>query len=553
MAESSKIALSGSERAPLSGATLVGPTDPNQIVEVSIVLKQRRELKLEHLQGRILSHDEFASTYGADPTHIERIRAFASANNLEVVEQGNEIGRRTVKVRGTVANLEKAFSVTLNDYDHPTKGRFRGRTGAIHLPTELADIVQAVLGLDNRPQARPHFRSRGAKGIAPAASVDISYSPVQVAQLYSFPTGVNGAGQTIGIIELGGGYKPADITNYFKSLGITAPSVTSVSVDGGTNSPTNPNSADAEVLLDIEVSGAVAPGAKIVVYFTPNTSQGFQDALSTAIHDTTNNPSAVSISWGGPESTWTSQLMTTFDQVAQEAAALGVTITVAAGDDGSSDGVSDGSNNVDFPSSSPNVLACGGTTLDSSNGVITSETVWNDGSQGGATGGGFSTVFSQPAYQSGLASSYPGQTGRGVPDVAGDADPQTGYNILVDSSQEVVGGTSAVAPLWTGLVALLNQQLNTRLGFINPALYALPEPSNGFNDITQGNNGSYSAGPGWDPCTGLGSPIGTALETLLASTQSSGVGTATGSGSGGTGTGTSNGAASGDGCGDGSQ
>ena len=512
-----KVALSGSERAPLEGAKLAGPADPHQLVEISIVVKQRRHLDLAHLQGKTLSHDEFASAYGADPEHLERVRAFARAHHLRVIEARGEISRRTLKVQGTVAQLEKAFDVILNDYEHPG-GRYRGRTGSIHIPAELEEVIQGVFGLDNRPQAKPHHRFRGLAGASDAATPNLSYSPVQVAQLYSFPTGVTGAGQTIGIIELGGGYNPSDITSYFQSLGLTPPNVSDVSVDGGTNSPTNPNSADAEVLLDIEVSGGVAPGANIVVYFTTNTDQGFQDALSTAIHDTTNNPSAVSISWGGPESTWTAQSMQTFDQVAQEAAALGVTITVAAGDDGSSDGVSDGSNNVDFPGSSPNVLCCGGTTLVSSNGAITSETVWNDGSQGGATGGGFSTTFAQPSYQSSLATSYPGQTGRGVPDVAGNADPDTGYNILVDGQQGVVGGTSAVAPLWAGLVALLNQQLNTRLGFLNPLIYALPEPDNGFNDITQGNNGSYTAGPGWDPCTGLGSPIGTTLATLLAPT-----------------------------------
>ena len=512
MAEQNKIALQGSERAPLRGASLVGPTDPNQLIEISIVLKQRRALHLPDLQGRILSHDEFASAYGADPENIKRIHAFAAENNLEVVERGDEVARRTVKVQGTVANLEKAFSTTLNDYTHPSQGRYRCRDGSLHLPAELADIVQGIFGLDNRPQAKPHFRVRGLKGASDAAATETSYSPVQVAQLYNFPTGVTGAGQTIGIIELGGGYKPADITNYFKSLGLTAPKVTSVSVDNGTNSPTNANSADGEVLLDIEVAGAVAPGANIVVYFTTNTSQGFQDALSTAIHDTTNNPSAISISWGAPEDGWTSQSMQTFDQVAQEGAALGVTITVASGDNGSSDGDSDGADHVDFPASSPHVLACGGTTLTSSNGTIASETVWNDGANGGATGGGYSTVFAQPLYQSAIT----GQTGRGVPDVAGDASPNTGYNVLVDGEQIVVGGTSAVAPLWAGLIALLNQQLNKRLGFVNPALYALPEPNNGFNDITQGNNGSYSAGPGWDATTGLGSPTGTTLATLLA-------------------------------------
>jgi kumamolisin len=516
MAEANRIALPGSERTAVSGAAMTGPADPNQLVEVSILLKQRRELNLDDLQGRILTHDEFASTYGADPQCIERVQAFASANNLTVVEVPDQIARRTVMVLGTVANLEKAFSVTLNDYTHPNGTRFRGRTGSVFIPSDLADAIQGVFGLDDRTQAQPHFRFRGLAGASDAAAQPTSYNPPQVAQLYSFPSGVNGAGQTIGIIELGGGYQQSDITNYFQSLGIAPPTVTSVSVDGGSNSPSTPDSADGEVLLDIEVAGSIAPGANIVVYFTPNTSQGFQDALSAAIHDSTNNPSVVSISWGGPESTWTAQLMQSMDQVAQEGAALGVTVTVAAGDDGSSDGVSDGSNNVDFPASSPNVLACGGTTLTSSNGTISSETVWNDGAQGGATGGGFSVQFAQPSYQASLATSYSGQTGRGVPDVSGDADPDTGYNILVDGEQGVVGGTSAVAPLWAALIALLNQQLNTRLGFVNPLIYALSEPNNGFNDITQGNNGSFSAGPGWDPCTGLGSPIGTTLATLLA-------------------------------------
>ena len=513
MTDSLKIALPGSERSILPGARLVGPTDPNQLVEVSIVVKQRRPLKLEDLQGKALSHDEFAAAYGAEPEQIQRVHDFAEANGLEVLEQPDEVARRTVKVRGTVANLEKAFSVTLHDYEHPTCN-YRGRTGSIHLPVEMTDIVQGVFGLDNRVQAKPHFRFRTdstAQG-AVAAAANVSYTPVQIAKLYNFPAGVDGTGQSIGIIELGGGYNQSDITSYFRSLNLTPPSVTSVSVDKGVNSPTTANSADAEVLLDIEVAGAVAPGAKIFVYFAPNTSQGFQDALSTAIHDSVNNPSVVSISWGGPESSWTQQLIQSMDQVAQEAAALGVTITAAAGDNGSDDGVGDGANHVDFPASSPHVLACGGTSLQSSGGSISSETVWNDGSQGGATGGGFSANFSQPSFQSGIA----GQTMRGVPDVAGNADPNTGYSVLVDGTQSVIGGTSAVAPLWAGLLALLNQKLNTRLGYIHASLYSLPETS-AFNDITQGNNGAYSAGPGWDATTGLGSPKGASLAGLLAS------------------------------------
>jgi kumamolisin len=303
--------------------------------------------------------------------------------------------------------------------------------------------------------------------------------------------------------------------------------VTDVSVDGGGNQPTgDPNSADGEVALDIEVAGAVAPGANMAVYFTPNTDQGFLDAITTAIHDQTNNVTVISISWGGPESTWTAQSMQSYDQAFQDARALGVTICVAAGDNGSSDGVTtDDLAHVDFPASSPNVLACGGTSLLASNGAIQSETVWNDGSQGGATGGGVSEVFPLPSYQS--TSSVPVSVnpsqfqGRGLPDVAGDADPETGYDTTVDGQPSVVGGTSAVAPLWAGLIALLNQQLGKPVGFLNPLLYAAGERS-GFHDITSGNNGAYSAGPGWDPCTGWGSPIGTAmLANLSGGTASS--------------------------------
>jgi kumamolisin len=384
----------------------------------------------------------------------------------------------------------------------------------------LVISIEAVLGLDNRPIATPKIRiRRDATGAASKADAG-TFIPPQVAQIYNFPTAASatsaGAGQTIGIIELGGGYKPADIANYFaSSIGLKAPGVTAVTLDGGSNDPTNANSADAEVLLDIEVAGAVAPGANIVVYFTTNTDQGFQDAISSAIHDDTHNPGVISISWGGPESSWTQTAMNSMDTTCQSAAALGITITVASGDSGSSDGAT--GNNVDFPASSPHVLACGGTALTASNGQRQSEVVWNDqASGGGATGGGVSAVFPLPAWQADAgvpaASAATSTGGRGVPDVAGDAAPETGYQILVDGQQEVVGGTSAVAPLWAGLIALLNQQLGSKVGYLNPQLYPLGETV--FFDITNGTNGAFSARTGWDACTGLGSPNG---QLLLAS------------------------------------
>jgi kumamolisin len=385
----------------------------------------------------------------------------------------------------------------------------------------LHDVVEGVFGLDNRPQAKPHFRRRRERTGARAQQQGVSYTPIQVAALYDFPTNVNGSGECIGLIELGGGFNPTDLSNYWNQLNLsTTPTVTAVSVGNGSNSPTgDPSGPDAEVMLDIEVSGAIAPGARIAVYFAENTDAGFLNAVTTAVHDSTNNPSIISISWGGPESSWTQQAMTSMDEAFQAAAAMGVSICVAAGDDGSTDGVNDGLNHVDFPASSPNVLACGGTRLIGSGTAITSETVWNDlADQEGATGGGVSDVFPLPSYQSGAGvppSANPNHNvGRGVPDVAGDADPTTGYVTLVDGQSGVTGGTSAVAPLWAGLIALINQSMGRPVGFLNPPLYQGNEAAD-FNDVTSGNNGAYSAAPGWDACTGLGSPKGLEIEQSL--------------------------------------
>jgi kumamolisin len=177
--------------------------------------------------------------------------------------------------------------------------------------------------------------------------------------------------------------------------------------------------------------------------------------------------------------------------------------------------VNDGANHVDFPASSPHILACGGTSLQSADGAIKSETVWNDGAQGGAGGGGFSNQFPLPAFQASANIKPPSGGGRGVPDVAGDADPETGYNVLVDGKKLVIGGTSAVAPLWSGLIALLNEKLGKPLGFLQPTLYGLPGTSGAFHDITAGSIGAFSAGPGWDAATGLGSPNGESLLKAL--------------------------------------
>jgi len=512
MARSSKVSLKGTEHAPMPGARAIGPTSPHQIIEISVILKHRQPLNLEQHRGQRLNHTDFARLYGADPANVDKIKQFATENNLQVLTRGDEVLRRTVTLAGTAADMEKAFGVELVGFEHPD-GTYRSHTGPIQVPEAYAGIVQAVLGLDNRPVARPHIRFRNTNRTFASRATTTTYTPIQVAALYDFPRDADGDGQTIGLIELGGGYRPADLQQYFQGLNVRTPPIRAVLVDQSNNRPTTPNSADAEVMLDIEVAGANANGAALAVYFSSNTARGFQDALSTAVHDQIHTPAIVSISWGNAEELWSQQSMEVFDQVAQEAALLGITVIAASGDHGSTDGLPGNRNHVDFPASSPHVLGVGGTRLISANGTITNETVWNDGPNGGMSGGGYSNVFQRPQWQAAVAT----QPSRGVPDVSADADPDTGYNILVDGETMTIGGTSAAAPLWASLVARCNQALNTRLGLLNPMLYAINQ-NNGFRDITQGTNGGFSATPGWDPCTGLGTPIGNRLLQAL-STQ----------------------------------
>jgi kumamolisin len=523
--QTDSFALPGSERNLPPDAQLVGPCSPTAPITTTLYLRAKNWEELQQrLQQLSRSHsseqltpEQFADRYGADPADLEQVSNFARRHGLQVIAA--DPVRRSVQLSGSISAMQAAFGVQLHDYRH-RGSTYRLRQGPVYLPSELQGIVTGVFGLDNRPQADTHFRL-----LAPGAVTQQSFNPTDLARLYSFPVSATGQGETIGIIELGGGYQQTDLDAYFQQLGVNpAPQVTAVSVDGGQNSPTgDANSADGEVELDIEVAGAIAPAAKQKIFFAPNSDQGFIDAVTSAVHDP--DVSLISISWGQAESNFTSQSLTAFNQAFQEAGTMGKTVFVAAGDNGSSDGQSDGKNHVDFPSSSPFAVACGGTTLQASSGnsSIVSETVWNEESQGeGATGGGVSDYFPKPDYQ-GQATVPPPQTqsgGRGVPDVAGDADPVTGYKVLIDGAQSVVGGTSAVAPLYAGLFALINELLvkngKPRAGYVHPALYQSPQV---FRDITSGNNGAFSAGPGWDATTGLGSPNGIQIADELTGTQ----------------------------------
>jgi kumamolisin len=543
------VPLRGSDKPELPGAQPAGDLDQHATITVTLVLRRRAEVPGELITGpETLTLDELGAQYGADPADVALATEALGRYGLTVTEA--HPGSRRLKVSGTIAELSAAFGTTLTlvTSPHPDgtgQVTHRYRSGGLSVPAELSGIVTAVLGLDDRPQARPQFRRlRASRTVAPETVAPETVAPEgtpepeaaptagpltapQVAGFYQFPAGTDGTGQTIAIIELGGGYTASDLNSYFSGLSLATPSVTAVGVDGGSNSPGQ--QADGEVELDIEVAGAIAPKAAQVVYFAPNTDQGFVDAISEALHASP-TPIVVSISWGGPEGSWSAQSRSAMDAALADAAVLGATVCVAAGDNGSSDDPNNPNGvQCDFPASSPHALACGGTKLvgDVSTYTISSEAVWNEvANNEGAGGGGVSAVYPLPSWQAnaGVPVSASGTSttpGRGVPDVAGNADPVTGYLVVVDGQQpQPIGGTSAVAPLWAGLIARLAQATGKRFGLLQPLIYAGVTPGTaapGFNDIVEGNNGAYKAGPGWDACTGLGSPNGQALLTRLSS------------------------------------
>ena len=509
--------VAGSDRKPAQGARRVGAVPDDELVEVTVIVRPRSPLPAAEVAGRrpvrereYLSRRAFAAAHGADRQSLAEVASFAASYGL-TVEQSSA-ARRSVVLSGPASRISDAFRTRLVRYRSP-RGEHRGRTGPVQVPRKLAPHVEAVLGLDDRPQA--HSKCHVIPPERMGAVKHRSFTPKRIAELYEFPGDLDGRGERIAIIELGGGFRRRDLDRYFKSLGINPPKVTTVSVDGGRNRPGLDHEADNEVLGDIEVIGAVAPGAELLVYFAPLTDRGFIDALSTAIFDR-GEPSVISISWGAAELEWTDQARSAIDSALRAAAALGITVCAATGDSGWTDGVTGRFAHVDYPASSPYVLACGGTSLALTDDGMT-ETVWNN-HNGNATGGGVSAVYELPSWQSRAnvpRSHVRGGHGRGVPDVSGNADPETGYLIGSGEANIGWGGTSAVAPLWAGLIACLNQGLGTRVGYLNPVLYETIGQA-AFNDVPRGGNGAYRARRDrWDACTGHGSPRGRALLAAL--------------------------------------
>lgn len=535
------VPLAGSEKTLLEHSRPAGRVDLSEIQRLTVRVRSQSTLQaLEKIgydqaalplgQRKYLTLGELEQHFGASGADLDAVERVAQRHDLRVVRRSR--AARSITLEGRMGDLLSTFRADVRLYHH-ARGSYRGRRGRIGVPTELANIVTGVFGFDTRPHV--HMRHRTVSTALAGPGGDNGQPATFFAERYEFPdkfqgTPLDGTGQTIAIIELGGGYRNSDLAAYFSEAGLPLPAVSAVSIDHAANAPSSSNSDDGEVMLDIEVAGAVAPKARLVVYFAPNRGdKGFLDAISAAIHDTERHPGVISISWGSPEPS-EAQAVKAYSELFAAAAALGITVCAASGDHGTAvqDAEQwDGKVHVGHPASDPMVLGCGGTQVNDKTGV---EEVWNDGSRfdknvdgggGWASVGGISQIFDVPSYQKGLTmpqSIAPNpKPGRGVPDVSMSA---AGYFTRVDSFEGAWGGTSAVAPLMAALVARLNQAKGVNVGFLNPFLYANAEHL--FKDILVGTNKitgtdirGYEAGKGWNACTGLGTPIGKAILDLL--------------------------------------
>ena len=533
--------LANSQHHLPPGSVAKQRTNPNKWIELTVGVRRRKQLPdLSALaakppgERKYLTRDELRTAYGSDPDAVAKIEKFAADHHLVVTR--DEPASARLGLAGTAANVNAAFGVKLLDYAHPKLGEFHARSGPVTLPADVADAITGVFGLNtNRVMHRvPRARRKIGAAITMAKAKPF-FVPTELAGIYNFPN-ADASGECIGLLEFGGGVEQSDVSAYFQQIGVAAPNIQIVAVDGVSTDPSADPDSTGEVMLDIDVAGALAGGAKIAVYFSTFDEKGFIDILSAVINDSTNDPSVLSVSWGWDENQpfngsailWSPAAIDHVNQSLLAIAQLGVTVCVSTGDDGSEAQIKDGNAHVNFPATSPYVLAVGGTTLHARNGTngqfAVTETVWNDG-PGSGTGGGVSDVTAVPPWQEGKVprSINPGNfAGRAIPDVAANADPATGYVVMSGGQLGVVGGTSASAPLWGSLITRINALIKGRVGNFNALLYNTLGPGGVLRDITSGNNdtdglldGHFAAGPGWDACTGWGAPDGAKLLAAL--------------------------------------
>lgn len=575
--------LRGSERIPIPGSTLLGPVEGKKLITVTVILRQKPGSPdlpdLQYWQDTppsertYLSPEEFYERHGAAQKELETVVDYLTERGLRIVEK--HAGRRRIMAEGTAEQMNAAFGVTLNRYraperkvpEHPPRkegeGRpfgdhremgaheYRGFEGPVHLPANLVELVEAVIGLDNRKLGRP---AGTGTGDPPGAGY---LTPLQIAQDYNFPTN-SAAGQTIGIFEdasSGAAYLHSDVNSYVAALGLLAPKLTDILLLGYTNNGAlvvnPPPGAILECNIDVCIAATSGQGANINVYFTDDSELGWDTFFDRATFPLAgdNPPSVLTASWVPSLSDDTGSIgdhtvggtfANNLHGNLKTAAARGITVFMAIGDWGSENDVGDGKCHISYPNGDPLVTACGGTILGSANptppGALY-EYTWSDGNvlaspfQGWsgtfyyeATGGGVSDQFPRPPYQvhAGVLpiSKNDGGIRRGLPDVAGMV-AMTGF-VIGGVGNQAGYGTSAVAPLYAGLLATINAFLGRNTGFLNPTLYRYGPRI--CNDIRFGNNDSsylpdapfYTAAVGWDACTGWGSIDGLRLLAAIA-------------------------------------
>ncbi|HEY7162533.1 MAG TPA: S53 family peptidase, partial [Acidobacteriota bacterium] len=533
------VTLHNSKRQQPAGVRSKDDVRPDEIIHVTVVVRaissaEERKKAIADLSLQLpgkrkhLNRKDFIRLHGARDEDLQLVKKFAEDSKLRVIDSSKE--RRCVILSGTAQELSDAFQVDNRTYTHDGEV-YRSYPDAIQIPANLKGVIEAVLGLENRSLMSHHAFMTLPHAFLAAGQSAMRHTEVrEVEDAYKFPK-ADGKGQCIAIIELGGGFYERDIKKYFRTHKLRQPKISVVEIEGAKNNPAEQKyieqvlnlmgektgnqktgaraSLPAELAhamwtiestLDVQLAGSFANAAEIVVYFAPNNAHGKYQAFTAALSNKKFSPSVISCSWGAVEETLPADVVSSLNHVFQDAALRGVTVCFSSGDKGE-DPSSEGNPRVHFPASSPYVLSCGGTHWLKKERSIYEE-VWSEALPKYVvqSGGGVSKIFERPDWQSEIKLQTK-KSGRGVPDVSGKADIAGGYCMQVAGFDVTMGGTSAAAPMWAGLIARLNQELNCNIGYANPFLYQESCRSS-FNDITKGNNGKhFKATPGWDPCT----------------------------------------------------
>ena len=521
-------------RTALAKAHLLGRVAPQETINLALTLPVHDQAGLtdllQHLYtpgdpqcGHFLTPQEFTARFGPTPDEYAAVAAFAQQQGLTVTN--THPNRLLLDVSGPASVVEAAFSIHLGRYQSPTGHIFRAPDSDPAIPEALAGHLEGVIGLDTVAVRRPHLRRIPAFGGGNSGNSGLTPANIKTAYGLQSST-VNGAGQSIALFELDG-YDSNDIRTYERAYGLPTASLQNILVDKATGIA---GTDSDEVTLDIEMAQALAPNiSQIIVYETPNSADSDAPALDCYAKIANDNlAKQVSTSWGAAETTVVQATRKAENSIFLQMATQGQSMMSASGDNGAYDDPNfPNTTDVDDPASQPYVTGIGGTTLTTSGtGAYLSEEAWGDPSDttfsanGSGGGGGFSTVWPVPPYQTKIGSGF---SGRSVPDVSFNSDPNTGYAIYYSGTWQTFGGTSCAAPLWAGLTALVNQQRTAQgsgpIGLLNTAIYQIAEGtrySADFHDITVGNNLLYPAVTGYDQATGWGTPVGSALLPDLA-------------------------------------